>query len=487
MYEKAELYDLALDDCLQILDYEMTHQKARIRKLRIYEVTHQYQHALVEICAIQLLFMQTNRIKLQMNLPVPPPPIPQSKMEEVLNEILPSETERYVTLLNERNIAQRDQAQALPGHYTILQLLRSYTEYNTWMALAAKDGTVAQITAKLESSNATISIPDQSLLYYQRGRRYVYDRNYEAASVDFEQAYRLVKDQPLFIAAMKDDTYARILEWTGMVRHWHYALDDALLCLQEAANIEPQNALLVVKQAGVQLDAGQQEEALKLFEQALQIDPNSVDALLHRSNLRIMQNQPELAKTDLETCIKLRPGHTMARLRLASILVPMENMDGAKRQIDLAEQSEPNSSEVHSYRGELHFAQGEMEEARRAFEKAIQLEPFNPTPYVNAAMAVINTPPAPGQMPDTAAVVKLLEQAIEVDPQFSAAYVHLGQLKLGTAQNLVAAREVVALYDTALMKCRTPEEMKDLCGMRVLAVAQVEAAEQLKMETFNLN
>jgi hypothetical protein len=43
------------------------------------------------------------------------------------------------------------------------------------------------------------------------------------------------------------------------------------------------------------------------------------------------------------------------------------------------------------------------------------------------------------------------------------------------------------LYDTALQKCRTAEEIKDLCGMRILAVAQVEAAEQLKMETFNLN
>ena len=494
MYEKAEIYDLALEDCRQILDLEPTHTKARIRKLRIYEVTQQYHAALVEICAIQLLFMQTNRLKLQMNLPVPSPPIPQSKMEDVLNQILPSETLKYVNLLNERNLPGTT-PQALPGHYTILQLLRSYTEYNAWMAQAAADGTVAHCTTQLEHASRPNS--DESLVVvtritwlFRRGRRHVYDRQYEEASVDFEAAYRLLQEQqqPDSIGAkLPDDIHARLLEWTGMVRHWHYALDDALVCLQQAAVLEPHNALLVVKQAGVQLDAGQQPAALKLFEQALQIDPNSVDALLHRSNLRIMQNQPELAKTDLETCIKLRPGHTMARLRLASILVPLEDMDGAKRQIDLAEQSEPNSSEVHSYRGEWHFAQGQMEEARRAFEKAIQLEPFNPTPYVNAAMAVINTPPAPGQMPDTAAVVRLLEEAIRVDPQFSAAYVHLGQLKLGTATTLVAAREVVGLYDTALEKCRTPEEMKDLCGMRVLAVAQVQAAEQLKMETFNLN
>jgi mitochondrial import receptor subunit TOM70 len=484
MYEKAEIYDLAVDDCVQILELEVTHTKARLRKLRIHEVLKEYHDALIEICAIQLLFMQMNRVNLQRNLPVPPPPIPQSKMEEVLNELLPSETEKYVTLLNERNTGINSQ-QPLPGHYTILQLLRSYTEYNAWMAMAAKDGSVEMITNKLKDLTS-LSINDQALLYYQRGRRYVYDRKYEEASNDFEQALVLVHNKPIIIAAMKDDTYARILEWTGMVRHWHYKLDDALSCLQEASKIEPTNALLIVKQAGIQLDAGKQDEAIQLFDQALKVDPNSVDALLHRSNLRIMQNNPELAKKDLEKCIQLRPSHTMARLRLASILVPMEDMDGAKRQIELAEQSEPNSSEVHSYRGELHFAQGEMDDARIAFEKAIQLEPFNPTPYVNAAMAVINTVPSPGQMPDTGKVVKLLEQAIEVDPQFSAAYVHLGQLKLGTATNLAQAREVVELYDIALTKCRTPEEVKELCGMRILAVAQVEAAEQLKIDNFNL-
>jgi mitochondrial import receptor subunit TOM70 len=483
MYEKALIYELALDDCDYILNDlgEMHHPKARLRKLRILETLQRYKEALVEICALQLLFMQQHRPSLQRQLPIPAPPIPQHKMEEVLNHILPGETDRYVQQLNERTAQQ-----PLPGTYTILQLLRSYTEYNIWMARAAQSGSVPQLTQQLQK--ATDPPAEQVRLLFLRGRRHVYDRHYEDATADLEQAYALVQQHPDVIAALPDDTYARLLEWTGMVRHWHYRLDAALQCLEEAATIEPKNALLIVKQAGVQLDAGKQEEALVLFDRALQLDSQSVDALLHRSNLRIMQGKPELAKTDLETCLRLRPGHTMARLRLASILVPMENMDGARRQIDLAQQSEPNSSEVHSYRGELHFALGEMEEARQAFEKAIQLEPFNPTPYVNAAMAMINTPPSsPGEMPDTAAIIRLLEQAIQVDPQFSAAYVHLGQLKLGTATTLAAAREVIALYDTALEKCRTPEEIKELCGMRVLAVAQVEAAEQLQMETFNMS
>ena len=79
-----------------------------------------------------------------------------------------------------------------------------------------------------------------------------------------------------------------------------------------------------------------------------------------------------------------------------------------------------------------------------------------------------------------------MEKAIEVDPQFHAAYVQLGQLKLGTALTISAAQEVVLLYDKALEYCRTPDELKDLCSMRILTIAQVEAAKQLKMDTFNM-
>lgn len=128
----------------------------------------------------------------------------------------------------------------------------------------------------------------------------------------------------------------------------------------------------------------------------------------------------------------------------------------------------------------------EMEDARKQFERAIELEPTNPTPYVNTAMTILNTSSPNGQMPDPQAVMTFLEKAIEVDPSFCAAYIQLGQLKLGTATDLEAARKVIELYDQALSNCRSPEEIKEVCSMRILAVAQVDAASLLRMETFQM-
>jgi import receptor subunit TOM70 len=495
MYEKAGVLELALDDCDQLLELELTHTKARARRLRLLEAMQKYDQALQEFCAINLLFMQANRVNLRMGLPVPPPPVPQQKMEELLNQILPQETEKYLARLfgnnddnNNHDADGKQKTRTLPGSYTILQLLKSYTNYNGWMAQAAQNGTVATLTQQLDAATtATSTMADRATLLLRRGIRYVYDRKYEEASGDFEEAYAILQNHPDVVAMLEGDTQARILEWTGMVRHWHYQLDSALEILGKAADLEPDNALLLVKQAGIQLDAGRQDECLKLFDMALAIDPNNVDALLHRSNLRLMQGQPDTAKVDLEKCLKLRPNHTMARLRLASILFPMEKLAEAKRQLELAESSEPNSSEVHSYRGELHFAQGEMDDAVREFETAISLEPSNPTPYVNAALAVLNTPPKiAGQPPDVEKATSLFEQAIRVDPQFAPAYIHLGQFQLASATNLASARKVIEMYDRALENCRSPEEIKELVGMRIMGVAQVEAAQALKMETFNM-
>jgi hypothetical protein len=99
---------------------------------------------------------------------------------------------------------------------------------------------------------------------------------------------------------------------------------------------------------------------------------------------------------------------------------------------------------------------------------------------------MLNMQPAPGEMPDVHGAIKLLEQAIAVDPQFHAAYVHLGQLKLSLATNLSEAEKVIKLYDQGLQYCRTADEIKDIVSMRLLTVAQHSAAKLLKMESFNM-
>jgi hypothetical protein len=245
MYEKGQFPELAVEDCNKILDvYDPTHAKARQRKLRILESPgmKDYYQALVEVCALQLLYLQQNRDQFRMGIqPSTPPPVPQSKIEELVQKLIPERLDEYA----ERNDEEQKKNPRLPSDYTLLQLLKSYTGYNAWMAKAAQDGSVTTLKGQLEKLDAKSTDPtviaDRASLYMKIGRRHVYDGDYGLARVAILEGYKLVDGQSNVQDVMKDDDYARLLEWTGMVKHWTYDLDSAEACYRECAELEPMN------------------------------------------------------------------------------------------------------------------------------------------------------------------------------------------------------------------------------------------------------
>lgn len=367
------------------------------------------------------------------------------------------------------------------------------------MAAAAKGGSAAELAEKADA--AADGSPEKARALYRSGRRRAFDREFDAAVADFEAAHEVLDtlDAESDFDETKEEnadavTVPRLLEWVAMGRHLRYDLSGATKLYQRCSELDPTNAELLVKRAGVKMDGSDHEAAHKLFAKALELDPFCVDALLHRANLHVIQSAPAKAKEDLNTVVALKPNHLLAHLRLAT--VHMSEADGggggpalerANACLEKAESiADGSSSEVHSYRGEMHFSRGEMTEALAEFEKAADLDPRNPTPHVNAALAVMNTLGPGGGPPDVPGAVRMLERALAIDPQFHAAYVHLGQLRLTQATNLDEARGVVELYDRGLRFCgRTPDEIRDILSMRVLTVAQIDAATALGMETLN--
>jgi hypothetical protein len=240
MYEKGSLPELALEDCNKILEvYDVVHTKARTRKLRILESFNQFYQALVEVCALQLVYMQQNRDTLRMGLPpATQPPVPQSKLEELIAKVLPEQIESYA------NKAEQNKKDMLPSDYTLMQLLMSYTGYNAWMAKAAKDGSVENMKKELStlsSSDDPTAVADRASLMMKIGRRYIYNGNYASARKMLLDAYKLVESKTEVQNVMSDDDYPRLLEWTGMVKHWTYDLNGASLCYQACAELEPIN------------------------------------------------------------------------------------------------------------------------------------------------------------------------------------------------------------------------------------------------------
>ena len=245
MYEKGNLPELAVEDCNKILEvYDITHTKARQRKCRILEnKMSNYYQALVECCALQLQYMQQHRDQLRMGLPPSaPPPVQQEKLEELVQKLIPEHLDAY----DKKILKRMKENPQLPSDYTLSQLLKSYTGFNAWMAKAAKDGEASEMKKKVEELQAksmtdAAAIGDIASLWLKIGRRHIFDGNYALAREAILTGYVLVEDDEMIQNVMEGDDFVRLLEWTGMVKHWAYELDGAVTCYRKCAELEPIN------------------------------------------------------------------------------------------------------------------------------------------------------------------------------------------------------------------------------------------------------
>ena len=222
---------------------------------------------------------------------------------------------------------------------------------------------------------------------------------------------------------------------------------------------------------------------MQWFEKALAIDPNFPDALLHRSNLYMLKQDLDKATVDIEKCLSVKPDFLSAQLRQATLCMHQNQADKALKCLSVADKLSPKSSDIQVYLGELHFTTEKVDKALASFEKAMEYDKNNPNAYINAALAIMNQQPLPGQPPDVVRAMELLEKGLDIDPQFQGAYIHLGQLKLTMAKRLEDCLEVVELYNRGLNQCRTKDEMADLVKMLVMAECQYNAAKLLGMTT----
>ena len=426
--ERNVWIDLSLADVDTLLSYDSSHMKTRQRKLRLLEKSDppKYFEALVEVCAMQLLYMKEHRDVLRMGIqPSTKPPVDQEKIESLMANILPSELEKVAEV--KRKEKESGKENPIPCANTIISLLKSFRGYNSWMSTTAKDLDVAALTKELESLKAQNSKSTKDLLttmglFLRRGKRYAFEKNFVLAVADFDDGMKIVEkiasssDKSSLLSLEANTNYPRLLEWAGLSCHLRYDLDKAAKLYDTCSELEPTNAELLVKRAGVSMDAEDLDKAKEMFQTALGLEPDSTDALLHRSNLYMMQGKLEEAKSDLQRCVLLKHDFTLAYLRLATLHMMSNNISDAMKSLDSAETFDPASSEIHSYRGELCFTQGDIEKAKEEFDIAMKNNPNNPNAYVNAALAVMNTQTSTG-MPDFQEGIRLLSKAIEIDPQ----------------------------------------------------------------------
>jgi len=476
--ERCDDLEASLGDCAVVLAANPMHAKVRRRRARIYEKLGRPVDALVEICADLLIQREAFKRALQAGKQAEQP-TPVENVEAVMRAVGKAAADDV--------LAARDAAGAkfgMPSANTITQLLMTYVNYEARVreAAAEVDGPAFRdlLTAARGDAPKTIAI------LLRRARKATYEKRYEPARKDVELAHAAFEraDRSLFDDALVADLFRSV----GLYKHLIHDLDGATAAYATALESEKTPAGRVetrVKAAGVNVDAGDMETADAALDAALAEDPSEEhvsDVYMHRAQLRVIRRDLEAAQKDLEACIAAAPSHVLARLRLATVLIHHGAPAGEiEAQISAAEALAPTMSEVFQVKGEILLAKSDLPAAIAEFDKAISLDDANPVPLYNKGLTLI-------QMNQFEAhnAQRLFEAALKVDPTCMVALMRLSELKLQLAASFDQAQDVVDMLGDAMQHCRDKDELIELSTVRCMAIAQLSAAKDVGLTSFQM-
>jgi tetratricopeptide (TPR) repeat protein len=302
-----------------------------------------------------------------------------------------------------------------------------------------------------------------------------------------------------------------VLRWVALFHHVKYDLEGALSVYRVAARLgashPPSLGLVEIMRSGVYVDKGDIDAGEVAVKNAAALCPDSVDVLMHRSQLLLLKpDSMEESEADIRACVEKKPDHVVAQLRLAMLLISqaqqvaqlaqqgqateadvVAKLGEAEAAVEKAKALRPKMSEVYQVTGSVLEVKGDAAGAMAAHEKAISLDPKNPTPYINKGMLLAQTS-QPTSSEDAKqqgeAIMAQYEMAVTVDPLSSQAHKLLAEVKLRLATTFDETERIVADLEKAILNCRAPDELQELCAFSCVASAQLEAARDLGLSSF---
>ena len=238
--------------------------------------------------------------------------------------------------------------------------------------------------------------------------------------------------------------------------------------------------------------AGQFPAARKHLEEAVTLDPNYYNA---RYNLGVvlaeLKDYPG-AREQLEKAIALGATEPEVHFKLASVLRTLGETELAEAQLKIYQQvlqarADHALAVSKAAQGDKELATGDPQKAVAFYREAVTAEPKNPVITFKLALALDRTG-------DTAAERTLLEQAIQIDPDFALAQNQIGYLDSRSGDSAAAEEHFrralraapgytqawVSLAATLGMESRFPEAQQALASALQLDPQNAEALQLRK-------
>ncbi|MFI4979306.1 MAG: tetratricopeptide repeat protein, partial [Nevskiales bacterium] len=196
---------------------------------------------------------------------------------------------------------------------------------------------------------------------------------------------------------------------------------DALLSMQKAAALSPNDAAAHYNLGGTLHELGRPEEAETSYRKTLQIAPDFAEAHYNLGNILHELGRPDEAETSYRQALLIAPDHVHAHYNLGNILHELGRPGEAEASYRQALQIKPDYAEAHCNRGNTLHELGRLDEAEASCRRALQINPDFAETHNNLGRVLQDR----GRLVDAKASYR---QALESKPDFAEAHNNLGNI-----------------------------------------------------------
>lgn len=236
------------------------------------------------------------------------------------------------------------------------------------------------------------------------------------------QAGHVAQAEAVFLQVLERDAdNIHALNLLGMLYVNNFRPNDAVLCIEKALRLAPNNPESHANLALAFKDQGQLADAVSHFRRAIRLAPDNAMTYNNLGNVLREQGKPLDAIREYEKALKREPSFAQCWSNFAAALNEAEQRKAALRAADRAIQLEPELAQAHNNRGDILLAEARYDEALRCYERATSLNP-------KYAAALINMARVQRDMDSPQAALATLQRVLELEPNNPEALHVLGVL-----------------------------------------------------------
>ena len=283
--------------------------------------------------------------------------------------------------------------------------------------------------------------PDNPEGYYELGKVYIEQKEYQAALKQFNKATRLKKDYgeayrekgiALFYLRRFLDSEKAILKSfklnpaqpniatdLGSIYLRNGSFNKAFRYLKVAQNRENNLHIVFNNLGAAYAKTGESKEALKLWEQALKINPGIPEAYINMGVIYEKMGDKKKALTAYQKALNLDASNAMAHFNLGVIYAKEKNFQKAVKEWETALNFETRDENILNSLAWVYEKIGRKKEALIMLEKSIKLSPYAPKARFSSGRIKYD-------LGDIDGAIKSFKKTTLLDPVFGDAYYRMG-------------------------------------------------------------